>query len=382
MFFLNLGTYLPKQCGIASFSKDLRDNLLLLGNRISIAAVSDPYYVYAYPEEGTFVIEQHERDCYISTANAVNSNSNIDLVIVQHEYGIYGGMDGEYLLDFTALLAKPYLLVAHTVLPNPSDNQKAVLSKLCQHAAVVVTMTKNATDLLSRVYNVTPEKINIIHHGVPNFKSKSRELLKQRYKFTGREIITTFGLIGPGKGIEIGIRALPDLVKKHKNLLYLIVGSTHPMLVKHEGEQYRKMLHALVDDLGLQDHVRFVNKFLEPEEIGEYLYMSDIYLSSYPNLDQAISGTLAYALGCGRAIVSTPYTYAKEILVPGKRGLVAADASPEAIALLLDRILSEPGLKLSLEKRAASLGAKMQWPYIAKKYSKLAAKALQGKRVV
>jgi glycosyltransferase involved in cell wall biosynthesis len=211
-------------------------------------------------------------------------------------------------------------------------------------------------------------------------------LLKQEYGFEGRELITTFGLIGPGKGIEIGIRALKRLVMKHKNLMYLIVGKTHPMLVEHEGEQhgdrYRESLIELVRRLGMQNHVEFVNKFLEQEELGEYLQMTDVYLSPYPNLNQAISGTLAYALGCGRAIVSTPYLYALEMLSQGQRGLVAVDATTKALAELLDRVLSEPDLKLKLESRAAMLGAKIKWPYIAKQYANMAEGILKSKMAI
>jgi len=377
MNLLNLSTYLPKQCGIASFSKDLRDNLTRLGESTSIAAVSDPYYTYNYPDEVSYIIKQHELKDYIGVANAINKNRSIDLVIIQHEYGIYGGADGEHLLWFTSNLAKPYVIVAHTTLPEPSVNQRLVLSNLCQRAAAVIAMTKNSAGLLSRVYEVAPEKLYIIHHGVPAFRERCRKLLKQEHGYEGRELITTFGLIGPGKGIEIGIKSLKDLARKHENLMYLIVGKTHPMLLQHEGERYREMLYDLINSLGLQDHVKFINRFLEPEELGEYLYMSDIYLSPYTNRDQAISGTLAYALGCGRAIVSTPYTYALEMLSQGQRGLVAADACPESVAELLDQVLSEPDLKLQLENGAAKLGERMKWPYIAKQYANLAESILE-----
>jgi len=382
MNFLNLGTYSPRLCGIATFSKNLRDNLTRLGERTSIAAVSDPYFTYTYPDEVLYIIRQNKIEDYASTANAVNKNSGIDLVIIQHEYGIYGGADGDYLLEFTARLKKPYLLVTHTILPYPTANQKVVLSALCRQEAAVVCMTKTSSSMLSRVYGAAPEKVYIIHHGVPAFRMQDRKLLKQEYGFEGRELITTFGLIGPGKGIEIGIRALKRLVMKHKNLMYLIVGRTHPMLVEHEGEhgdRYRETLIELVRRLGMQDHVEFVNKFLEPEELGEYLYMTDVYLSPYLDLNQAISGTLAYAMGCGRAIVSTPYLYALEMLSQGQRGLVADDTTAEALAESLDRVLSEPDLKLQLEKRAAWLGAKVKWPYIAKQYANLAESVLKSK---
>ncbi len=379
MNILNVGTYSPQQCGIASFSKDLRDNLMRLGERISIATVFDPHCIYHYPNEVTFLIRQTHKKDYVSTANAVNRINGIDLVIVQHEYGIYGGADGCYLLDFTSLLEKPFVLVTHTVLPTPTAGQRKVLSNLCRQAAAVVCMTKTSAVLASQVYEAASEKVYIIQHGVPTFQKRNRDLLKREYGFEDKDLITTFGLIGPGKGIEIGIRALKELVARHENLMYLIVGRTHPQLVKNEGERYREMLMDLVIDLGLQDNVTFINRFLEPEELGNYLYMTDIYLSPYPQADQAISGTLAYALGCGRAIVSTPYPYAQEMVAQGQRGLVAADAAPNSLAELLNRILSQPDLKLILEKRAAKLGKKIKWPYIAQQYAALAESILNSK---
>jgi glycosyltransferase involved in cell wall biosynthesis len=222
------------------------------------------------------------------------------------------------------------------------------------------------------------EKVNVIHHGVPAFRQKNRSQLKRDYGFENKELITTFGLIGPGKGIEIGIRSLKELSARHKNLMYLVVGRTHPMLVKQEGERYREMLTDLVIELSLQDNVSFINRFLEPEELGDYLYMTDIYLSPYPDTNQAISGTLAYALGCGRAIVSTPYLYAQEMVAKEQRGLVAPNATPAALAELLNRILSEPDLKHILEKRAAKLGSKIKWPYIAQQYAALAEKIVKS----
>jgi len=381
MNMLNVGTYSPQQCGIASFSKDLRDNLMRLGESISIAAVSDPHYTYRYPNEVSYVMRQAQIIDYASTANAVNRDNGIDLVIVQHEYGIYGGADGNYLLDFTSHLKKPFVLVTHTMLPAPTASQRVVLSRLCRQAAAVVCMTRTSARLASRIYEAPPEKVYVIHHGVPAFQKKDRSMLKREYGFEDRILITTFGLIGPGKGIEIGIRALKELVTRHKNLMYMIVGRTHPMLVKHEGERYREMLTDMVMELGLQDNVRFINRFLEPEELGDYLYMTDVYLSPYPQADQAISGTLAYALGCGRAIVSTPYLYAREMVAQGQRGLVAPDATAKSLSELLNRILSDPDLKIILEQRAAKLGGKIKWPYIAGQYAMLAESILKNKVV-
>lgn len=348
-----------------------------LGERLSIAAVSDPYHAHQYPNEVSYVMQQTQKRDYANTANAVNRDSGIDLVIIQHEYGIYGGADGDYILDFTSQLQKPFILVTHTVLPTPTTGQRTVLRNLCQQAAAVVCMTKISSKLLSQIYEASSDKVSVIHHGVPAFRKTDRNILKQEYGFEDKDLITTFGLIGPGKGIEIGLRAMKELVAQHSSLIYLIVGRTHPLLVKQEGEKYREMLTDMVQDLGLAENVSFINRFLEPEELGDYLYMTDIYLSPYPQADQAISGTLAYALGCGRAIVSTPYLYAQEMVAQEQRGLVAPDAAPKSLANLIDRILSEPDLKHILEKRAAKLGAKIMWPYIAQQYAVLADSVLK-----
>lgn len=372
MSILNLGTYPPKECGIATFSKDLRDNLARAGISVRIAAVSDTEYTYDYPEEVVYEIRQEIKKDYAKTARQINQSIDTDLVIIQHEYGIFGGVDGEYVLDFTGNLEKPFMLVPHTVLPCPSTSQKAILDKLARKAAAVICMTKRSAHLLEMVYAVPPEKICIIHHGVPVFQPKEREHLKQQYGYEGRQVITTFGLNGPGKGLEIGIRALQEVVVKHPDALYLIAGKTHPMLLKREGERYREMLNGLAANLGLTDHVKFINHYMGQEELGDYLYMTDIYLSPYPNRDQAVSGTLAFAIGCGRAIVSTPYEYALAMLAEEQRGLIAADVTASNIAVLIDRVLSNPMLKAHLERKTARIGKTISWPYVAAQYANLA----------
>ncbi len=372
MSIINLGTYPPKLCGIATFSKDLRDNLTRVGVNMKIAAVSDTEYTYDYPEEVAYEIQQHIKRDYVKAAKQISQSPEIELVVIQHEYGIFGGADGEYVLDFAGNLTKPYLLVVHTILPYPSASQKAILNQLARKAAAVVCMTKRSAQLLEAVYAVSPKKICIIHHGVPVFQPKDREQLKQQYGYAGRQVITTFGLIGPGKGLEIGIRALQEVVIKHPEALYLIAGKTHPMLLKREGERYREMLNELITSLGLSGHVHFTNHYMEQEELGDYLYMTDIYLSPYPNRDQAVSGTLAFAIGCGRAIVSTPYEYALAMLAEEQRGLIAADATASNIATILDRVLSNPMLKAHLERKTARIGKTIGWPYVAAQYANLA----------
>lgn len=366
----NLGTYLPKQCGIATFSNDLRQSLLVNDVDIDIITISDDSYHYEYTDEVIYDISQNNLHDYKNAAYFINNDTDIQAVIIQHEYGIFGGSNGKYLLDFIFNLNKPFLVITHTVLPKPLKEQKAILNKLCLKASKVVAMTEQGAKLLQNIYKVRPNKIAVIGHGVPYFAPKPSIELKEKYGLENRQIISTFGLIGPGKGLELGIKAMTDVVKAHPTSLFLILGQTHPMLKKTEGEKYREMLIELIEELDLSENVNFVNKFLSDEELGEYLYLTDVYLSPYPNLDQAVSGTLTFAIGCGRAIVSTAYLYAKEVL-QDERGLLAHEAKPELLAQLINSILADDELKNRLEANALSLGETWSWPNIGSKYAHL-----------
>ncbi len=368
MKVINLGTYLPKQCGIATFSNDLRHSLLVNNVEVDVIAISDDSYSYEYGKEVKFNIEQNIKNDYINAANFVNSQSDIDAVIIQHEYGIFGGSNGNYIIDFASRLEKPFLVITHTVLAQPFGEQRNVLHKLCKYASKVIAMTERATILLNEVYKVDKNKIKIIGHGVPHFLPQPSLELKKKYNLLGRQVISTFGLIGPGKGLELGIKAMVDVVKAHPDALFLILGQTHPMLKKFEGEKYREMLIKLINELNLNDHIKFVNKFLTDAEVGEYLYLTDVYLSPYPNMEQAVSGTLTFAIGCGRAIVSTAYAYATEML-KNNRGLLATKADPKILARLINSVLADKNLKTTLQNNAYHLGKNWSWPNIGKKYS-------------
>ena len=369
MTIVNLGTYPPKQCGIATFSMDLRNSLLLQGHKVQVMTVSDEDSSYNYPDEAVFNLQQQRKRDYIKAAAFVNNNPQIDLLIVQHEYGIYGGEDGEYIQEMVKLLHKPFVLITHTVLPRPSKRQKQILNDLCQRAAGTVCMTRLSSQLLVDLYEAPPELITVIAHGVPEFKRYPQNKLKLKHNLQGHEVISTFGLIGPGKGLELGIRAIADIVPRHPSVRYLILGQTHPMLQKFEGERYRQMLIDLIAELDIQDNVIFVNKYLSDKELGEYLYMADIYLSPYPNMDQAVSGTMAFALGCGRATVSTPYAYATEVLSEG-RGLLSRGIEPRELATLMDSILNDKGLQKQLQEKALEVGDTWTWPNVGKQYSR------------
>ncbi|PKM76134.1 MAG: glycosyl transferase family 1 [Firmicutes bacterium HGW-Firmicutes-15] len=369
MTILNMGTYPPKQCGIATFSMDLRNSLLLQGHKVQVMTVSDDDSAYRYPDEVVHNLKQNQKQDYVRAAAFINTSPHIQLLIIQHEYGIYGGEDGEYILELVKLLHKPFILITHTVLPRPSKRQKQILNDLCQRAAGIVCMTKLSSQLLIDLYEAPPELITVIAHGVPEFKRYPQNKLKQKHSLQGCELISTFGLIGPGKGLELGIRAMAEIVPRHPSVRYLILGQTHPMLQKYEGEKYRQMLINLVSELDIKDNVIFINKFLSDKELGEYLYMTDIYLSPYPNMDQAVSGTMAFAMGCGRAIVSTPYAYASEVLMNG-RGLLSRHASPQELASLMEKILNDKQVQKELQDKAFEVGKTWTWPNVGKQYSR------------
>jgi len=370
MTIVNVGTYPPKQCGIATFSQDLRKSLIKAGHTVLVAAVSDHEYEYHYGPEVVIQIDQHNKSEYLRAATQINNNKAVNLVMIQHEYGIYGGSEGNYLLHFCSALQKPFVVITHTVLPDPEVARQRVLSDLTEQAVAVVCMTDNSASLLERIYQVPSAKIHMIGHGVPDFVPKSPRGLKKRYGLQGRNIISTFGLIGPGKGLELGIRAVAEVLTEYPDCTYLILGQTHPMLQKREGEKYREMLEQLVYELGIADSVTFVNRFLSDAEIGDYLYLTDIYLSPYPNLNQAVSGTLAFAVGAGRAIVSTPYAHALELLANG-RGLLASKVDYHELAQLMKAILQDPGLKVSLQNQARKLGHTMSWTQVGRRYSQM-----------
>lgn len=271
------------------------------------------------------------------------------------------------MINFSSNLEKPYILNTHTVLPDPEINQKTVLSNLGQKALAVICMTHRSAKLMNKVYKVPLNKIYVIPHGVPIFNEGNRGELKEAYDIPTRPLVTTFGFIGPGKGIELGIKAISHLKEKHPDIVYLVAGETHPNLKRRMGEAYRDSLIDLIESLDMGNNIKFINRYTSIEELGEILYMTDVYFTPYPHRNQAVSGTLSYAIGCGRAIVSTPYEYSLEVLSDGK-GLIASSADPAELASLIDTILTNPKLKADLEEKASKLGKTMIWPNVGKSY--------------
>lgn len=372
---LFLSTYPPRACGIATFTQDLICELEKTG-RVStaVAAVSDSEY--SYPSKVQFTIEQQEEEAYAEAAEKINS-SGFDLLMVEHEYGIFGGKWGKYLLNLTSRLKIPYFVTLHTVLPNPSDQQREIMSSLASGSRKIITMAGNTVGILQNVYGIDRAKIEVVHHGVPEYPAAERDTLKKELGLTGRFIVSTFGLISPGKGLEYGIEAIARVAKKHPEILYLILGQTHPVIKRKDGEKYREKLERTVKNFGLEERVRFVNRYLKVEEIIRYLQLSDVYMTPYLGKDQAVSGTLAYAVGYGRVIISTPYLYAQEML-SGGRGLLADFRSPAALAEQIEAVMNHPEQQEEMEKRTLELGKTMYWGQVSLNYLRIFQTELQN----
>jgi glycosyltransferase involved in cell wall biosynthesis len=371
-----LSTYPPRECGIATFTEDLitaMDNIGIINTQV--IAISNSEHC-SYDNKLMAEIRQNEPNDYVEMAKKLNA-SNIDLLVIEHEYGIFGGDHGDYILNMVNNLEIPIVTTLHTILSKPSPKQRHIINELGKKSEKMITMSRNTKQMLQSIYGVESEKIEVIHHGVPKKPIQSRETLKKKFGYENRQIISTFGLIGPGKGIEHGIEAIAKVISgsttsdinigDHRDALYLILGQTHPAL-KEEGTAYRNKLEELVNKLDLSRNIKFVNKYLSKDEIIQYLQLSDIYMTPYLAKDQAVSGTLAYAVGYGRAIVSTPYLYAKEMLSEGN-GLLAEFSNPDSLADCIKQILQDPYKKAMMERKTAKIGRTMYWNKVALHYT-------------
>jgi glycosyltransferase involved in cell wall biosynthesis len=365
---LFLSTYPPRECGIATFTQDLITQLQKNDRfRIGIVAVSDADYTY--PSEVVYKIEQYTEAAYKKAADWIN-NSGASLLMIEHEYGIFGGRDGGYILQLVKRLSLPYEITLHTVLPDPRPMQLTIIRELAAGCRHVVTMSPLTVGILQDVYKVPSEKIFVNHHGIPEIPVPSRAELKKEFGVEGRIIVSTFGLLSPGKGIEYGLRAVAKVSRKHPEILYFVLGRTHPIVQKRYGEKYREKLENIVAGCHCENNVRFVNKYLSKEDIVRYLQASDMYLTPYLGKDQAVSGTLAYAIGYGRVIISTPYMYAKSMLADG-RGLLGNFRDAASLAACITRVIEHPDEKERMEKQTLLLGREMRWSRVAEKYDAL-----------
>jgi glycosyltransferase involved in cell wall biosynthesis/CBS domain-containing protein len=366
-----VSTYPPRECGIATYTNDLVEamyRLHVLGPLI-VTAINDKGSYYDYPSVVKFQIDRERIESYVETAEYINA-SHIDIVNLQHEFGLFGGVWGEYIITFLERLEKPVVTTLHTVLQEPPSDASRVMKGIIQHSDYVVVMARLGKQILEQLYDVFPDKIRYIPHGCPNVPFSSSETTKQRLGFKDRFILSTFGLISSSKGIEYAIEALPEVVKKEPKILYLIIGETHPEVRKHEGESYRQSLFNLVESLGLEENVRFVNRFLEKAELIRYLQATDVYIIPYPGREQISSGTLLYALSTGKAIVSTPFLQAREVISEGC--LMECDfKNPGSIADCVKTLLQYEDIHRKLEQKAYRYSRDMIWPNVAMQYVNL-----------
>ena len=372
-----LGTYVPRECGIATFTKDLVDSVDLLGEfaPARVISVNEIETIYDYDSRVKKQIRQDFEEDYLQAAEYINS-SRINAVNLQHEFGIYGGEWGRYILSFLQNVHKPVITTLHTIQPDFESIARNVLEEIVARSKAIVVMAKAARSILKE-YDVPNEKISVVQHGCPDMPFLPSDNVKPSLGLKGRIVLSTFGLINAGKGIEYAIQALPPLVKAHPNILYLVIGETHPEVRKIEGENYRISLIKLIDQLGLKNHVRFHNRFLTKRELIRYLHATDVYITPYTGANQISSGTLVYALGAGRAVVSTPYLHAKEVLSHG-RGLFCEFRNPGSITYEVEKLLESKELRRDIEKKAYRYSRSFIWPKVAQKYADIFKQAIRS----
>ena len=383
-----IGSYSPRQCGIATFTTDLVEALACSRPDIACLAIAmnDPGKRYDYPVEVAFQIDQNEPGDYLKCARFLEAN-DVDLLCVQHEFGIFGGPAGSHLLDLLDEVRIPVVATLHTILERPNSAQRAVMERLTRRASKLVVMSAKGKSLLESVYGVPGWKVDHIPHGVPTPNLDAGDSLRAKHALEDKTVLLTFGLLSPDKGIENVIDALPHIAAEKPNVTYMVVGATHPHVRAHSGEAYREALTDRARELGVEDRVIFHNEFVSLCELTGYLAMADVYVTPYLKEEQITSGTLAYAIGCGKAVVSTPYWYAAELLADD-RGILVPWRDPMSIASAVVDLLTDTEHRTSIEARAMAFGEGMQWPRVASEYwrvfgdSLLAPKAIPASAIV
>lgn len=376
-----IGTYAPRECGIGTFTKDLHEAMMNAKmpsesqTETLVVAIDDRPESYLYPGEVKFKIQQEQQEDYIEAAKFINL-SGADICILEHEFGIFGGQGGVYILPLLHRLEMPLIVTLHTVLKAPSYNEKAILKQIARMADKIVVMSNKAVEFLISVYDINEEKIMVIEHGVPDVQFEHQRA-KKDLKLASKNVILTFGFISRNKGIETVIKSLPAVVGLYPDTIYIVLGKTHPAVLRHSGEEYRIFLLRLVKKLQLEKNVIFLNEFINQKELFQYLYASDIYITPYLNEAQITSGTLSYAVGAGSAVISTPYWHAAELLDQG-RGRLFDFNDTEGLSHLLLELLDNPATMLDLRNKSYAYGRQITWPKIGLKYSLLARELIQS----
>jgi glycosyltransferase involved in cell wall biosynthesis len=369
-----IGSYVPRRCGIATFTHNLAsaiaeriyDQPLQSTSRVRIVAVNDQDDAYNYDADVAFEISQHRKHDYRNAADYLN-DSKFETISLQHEFGLFGGDAGAYVLELLERVKKPVVSTLHTVLAEPNDGQREVFTRICECSAALVVMAERARSILTDCYDVPDARIRVIHHGVPDVPFGDREALKVRFGTVGKPTILTFGLLSPNKGIEIMLDALAQIVPDHPDAVFTILGATHPHVKRDAGETYRLALESRVLEHGIQKNVIFHNRYVAEEDLCEYLAAADVYVTPYHNMEQIASGTLAYALAAGTAVVSTPYHYAKEMLADG-RGCLVEPGDVDGFADVLRVLLEDAEARERMQTAAYEYGRAMIWPRVALQY--------------
>src|SRR6266576_3018622 len=365
-----VGNYLPRKCGIATFTTDLCDAIHAEYGATELLAlpVNDTEEGYSYPARVRFELSEDKLASYRQAADFLNF-SNIDLMCLQHEYGIFGGPAGAHILELLRRLNMPFVTTLHTVLRDPDRDQSAVMEEIATLSDRLIVMSQQSRDILQETFYVPSDKIDLIPHGIPDLPFTDPTFYKDGFGNEGKDVLLTFGLLSPNKGIENVIKALPSILSKHSNVVYMVSGATHPHILRREGDTYRQYLQKLAKELGVETKVIFRNRFVSPQEMVEVIGAADIYITPYKHKAQVVSGTLAYALSAGKAIISTPYLHAIELL-DDERGTLVPFDDPEAIAAKTVELLGDDTARHAMRKRAYLYARDMVWNRVAQKYMK------------
>ena len=373
---LFLSSYPPRECGIATFTEDVRGAYdALTGESSDVIAITEPGRQYTYP---SYVIGEIDRDdpiSYLEAARLANEHP-ADIVNIQHEFGLFGGERGAMLIEFLARLRKPAVLTLHTTVPDPDKQTRFVLRELCNRSDCVIALAYIGRQILERAYGIDPRKVAVVLHGVPDVPLRQSKHFKKVFGLEGKTVISTFGLLNRGKGIEYILDALPSIFARHPEAVYLLLGETHPEVAKREGESYRDSLLERVQQLGIGERLQFLNHYMSDDEVVAYLLATDVYVSPSLDPNQIVSGTLSYAVACGRAVVATEYLYATELLADG-RGITVPFRDSGALAQAVNRVLDDPDLRTSIEVAAYRYGRQMTWLRVARRYQQAFAGCLR-----
>jgi glycosyltransferase involved in cell wall biosynthesis len=370
-----VGNHVPRQCGIATFTTDLCDAIAAesTASELMVIAVNDAQSSYSYPARVRYAITEGELSSYQAAAAFLNS-ARVDIVCLQHEYGIFGGKSGSHISRFLQYLKMPVVTTLHTVLREPDLHQRLVMEVIAARSDRLVVMSRHSACFLRDVFKVPGEKIDLIPHGIPDLPFEEPDVCKETFSVKGKTVLLTFGLLSPNKGFENVIQAMPSILSRHNDVVYIIAGATHPHVRLREGDQYRFQLQALAKARGVEENVVFLNRFFSPQEMASLVGAADIYITPYCHEAQAVSGTLAFAMGAGKAIISTPYWHAKELLDDGRGALVPFE-DPGALAAAAIDLLDNGAARQTMRQLAYLYGRDMVWNKVARSYMRAFARA-------